>query len=200
MGGWKESRWDWWAPLYDPLVRRLSRARRRAISLARLKPHETVLIPGAGTGLDLELLPPLAHIAVVEQSPQMLDRLRRRADRLDLEVEELRGDATAMPFPDESFDCVLLHLIVAVVDSPEQVLREARRVLRKDGRIVVFDKFAADEGPVPWLRKLANRLTRVVATDITLRLAPLAEEANLRVVLREPAGLGGFLQVAILKK
>ena len=197
MTTWSERRWDVWARGYDLLVRRLSSGRRRAVELASLRSGERVLIPGAGTGLDIEHLPHDVRVTALEQSLGMIAILRKRALHRPLHI--IRGDATALPFGERSFDCVLLHLIVAVVDEPAAALREAARVLANDGRIVVFDKFAPDTGSIPLIRRLVNPLTRAVATDITLRLAPIAEGAGLEIVGRESGGALGFFQIAVLR-
>lgn len=188
-----------WAPLYDPLVRRIGRGRRRSIELARLGEGDRVLIPGAGTGLDLELLEPGLRITALEQSPAMLRRLQQKASARELQVHIVRGDALRLPFTAGSFDGVLLHLIVAVVSDPVQMLAEARRVLAPRGRILVFDKFAADHQKPSVPRRMLNVAARAVATDITVRLGEAASAAGLSVIHREGVSLGGVFQVAVLE-
>lgn len=197
---WRDWRWDLWARVYDPVVRGLATGRRVSIDLAEIRPGERILLSGAGTGLDLPLLPPAARITAIEQSPAMIAKLRLRAERHGLDVEVIEGDAGRTGLEAGSFDAVLLHLILAVADSPEAILAEAGRLLRPGGRIVVFDKFAADKREASLARRVLNRVTRPLATDVTLQLESLASGAGMRVVKRKPAGFGGFFQAAVLNK
>lgn len=193
MPPWSVRRWDLWAPVYDFFVGRLRRARRRSIEAARIREEERVLLPGAGTGLDLEFLPRASTTVCVEPAPGMIARLQRRRGGAHV----VMGDAMALPVADRSIDCVLLHLIVAVVPEPVLVLREAARVVADGGRIVVMDKFA--HGRPGLLRRLINPLAQAIATDITLDLDALAVEAGLEITHREAAAFGGLFQVAILQ-
>jgi SAM-dependent methyltransferase len=49
-------------------------------------------------------------------------------------VEFLRGDATALPFADESFDAVVAAFLLLHLGTPERAVAEAARVLRPGGR------------------------------------------------------------------
>jgi ubiquinone/menaquinone biosynthesis C-methylase UbiE len=49
-------------------------------------------------------------------------------------VEFLLGDATALPFDDESFDAVVAAFVLLHLGAPERAVAEAARVLRPEGR------------------------------------------------------------------
>lgn len=197
---WNRWRYTLWAPVYDAAAGLFRRRRRRSLALADIRAGERVLLVGAGTGLDLEWVPAAARITAIDLTPAMVSRLRRRAARLGLEVDARVMDGQALAFPDGAFDVVVLHLIVAVIPQPLRCLQEAARVLRPGGRAVMFDKFAPDSGPVPlWLR-LLNLGTRVLATDVTRRAAPLLAAAGLRVVRDEAAGLRGLFRIILIEK
>lgn len=64
------------------------------------------------------------------------------------------GSATAMPFPDGSFDvALLLHVGMNIPDKAE-LFREARRVLRDGGAFAIYEVMRLGDGelayPVPW--------------------------------------------------
>ena len=103
-------------------------------------------------------------------------------------------DAAALDFADESFDCVVLHLILAVVPDPHATAREAARVLRRGGRASIFDKFAdhASAG-----RRALNVVTNFVATDITRSLNDILAGTELRIVREEPSVFGGVFRVVV---
>jgi ubiquinone/menaquinone biosynthesis C-methylase UbiE len=159
-----------------------------------------VLIAGAGTGGDLPYLPAGVRVTAVDLTPAMVRRTRGRATVLGLDVDAHVMDAQALDVPAGAFDAVILHLILAVASDPNEILRETARVLVPNGRAVVFDKFAADAGPLSLTRRLANLVTAPLATDVTRRLGPLVAESGLELVHREDAGFGGFFQVALLRR
>lgn len=189
-------RYTLYTPFYDAVVRRLGRGRRRSLELLNVRPGERVLIAGCGTGLDIEHLPAGAQITAVDITPSMVERTRRRREGIDARVM----DAAKLDFADASFDCVILHLILAVVPDPRSTAREAARVLRPGGRAAIFDKFLPDEGRPSLVRRAANVVTRIVATDINRRLAPLVEGTTLRVVRDEPSVFGGMFRVVLAVK
>lgn len=196
---WNRLRYTLWAPLYDRFVR-FRRQRRRSIGLLALRPGERVLIVGAGTGADLPFIPDGVEVVAGDITPAMVARIRRRAARLGRAVRAEVMDGQALPFPDAHFDAVVLHLIVAVIPDPRACLREAARVLKPEGRAVVFDKFVADGRRPSLVRRAANLVANVVATDLTRRLGPLLEGTGLAVVRREPAALGGAFEIALLRR
>ncbi|MGH8635378.1 MAG: class I SAM-dependent methyltransferase, partial [Burkholderiales bacterium] len=102
------------APFYDLFVGPAFRKARQA-SLAAL-PREgqsRVLVNGAGSGLDLPLLPRGHRYVGLDLTRAMLARCVRRA--AGLEFAAVQGDSLALPFRDASFDHAVLHLILAVV-------------------------------------------------------------------------------------
>lgn len=191
-------RYTLWAPGYDLVGNRFEPLRRRSIELLGLLPHERVLIVGAGTGSDLPLLPENVTVVATDLTPAMLEKAERhRRPGVDLEVM----DGHALEFEDASFDAVILHLILAVIPDPARCLSEASRVLRPGGRITVLDKFVRDGERPSVLRRLANAVTGLLATDITRRLGDivLASGAPLRVVHDESTVLG-FFRIVLLAK
>jgi ubiquinone/menaquinone biosynthesis C-methylase UbiE len=194
---WNRIRYTVWAPVYDLVARRLDRGRRRAHELVAIEPGERVLLDGAGTGLDLQMLPPAARVTAIDITPAMIEKVRARASRLQVDVDARVADGHALPFPDASFDVVVLHLIVAVIPDPVLCVREAERVLRPGGRVSIFDKFVADGERPSLLRRLANVVTSAAATDITRSLEPILAATSLRVVRDEPAAFGGVFRAVV---
>lgn len=196
---WNRTRYTLYAPFYDLLVRRIGRGRRRALELLAVQPGERVLIVGCGTGLDLEHLPPAAQITAVDLTPAMVARTRTRAAALGLTVDAQVMDAAALSFPSASFDCVILHLILAVVPDPRASAGEAARVLRPGGRASIFDKFVPEgRSPSP-ARRVLNIAANLVATDITRRLGDILAGSGLEVVHDEPSVFGGLFRVAVAR-
>lgn len=192
---WNRIRYTLYAPVYDAVVRLLDGERRRAVELAAVQPGERVLIVGAGTGRDLDYLPRGCEVTAIDLTPAMLSRLRRRAARLGRPVDARVMDAQRLDLPDGHFDCVLLHLIVAVIPDPDACVREAARVLKPGGRISIFDKFQPDERPPSVGRRLANVVTSTLFSDITRQLGPILERAGLSLRVFQRTRLPLFVRV-----
>jgi ubiquinone/menaquinone biosynthesis C-methylase UbiE len=197
---WNRLRYTLWTPVYDLVARRLDRARRRAHELAAIGVGERVLLDGAGTGLDLELLPRGVVVAAIDITPSMIGRLRTRAAELGIEVDARVADGHHLPFPDESFDVVVLHLILAVIPDPVACIREAERVLRPGGRVSILDKWVPDGETPSFFRRAANLVTAPLATHITRSLGPILAATSLRLVRDEPAAFRGLLRAAVAEK
>jgi ubiquinone/menaquinone biosynthesis C-methylase UbiE len=189
-----------WSPFYDLMVQGFAGWRRRSLKLADIQPGERVLIVGAGTGLDLQFIDPGPRISAIDVTKAMLRRLRRRARRRGLTVDAQVMDGQAMDFADGSFDVVILHLILAVIPDPVRCARESARVLRPGGRIVIMDKFVADDRRPPLVLRLVNPLLKALGTNINRKLGPILEGTGLRNVRQEPASLGGFFKIVLLRK
>lgn len=194
LARWNRLRYTLYAPIYDHVLARVpvfTRGRRRAIALADLRAGESLLLVAAGTGLDLPLLPEGVEVTAVDITPAMLDRLRARARRLGRPVRAEVMDAARLDLPDASFDCVALHLTLAVVPDPAATAREAARVLRPGGRVSIFDKFLPRGHRPSVARRLFSAVADIVASDFNREVEPLLEGAGLRLAALEPVGFAG---------
>lgn len=187
------------APVYDFFVHRplLLKTRARAFRLLSLRPGERVLIIGVGTGEDLPFVPAGVNVTGIDLSPDMLRRARGKARGRQAEL--LRMNAERLAFADETFDAVVLNLILAIVEHPRAAMAEALRVAKPSGRLLVFDKFVP--GPHPSLgRRMLNVLTSAVATDITRRFDDIVRGMPVSVKHDECAIAGCFFRVILLEK
>jgi ubiquinone/menaquinone biosynthesis C-methylase UbiE len=104
-----------------------------------------VLALGCGTGVEVRALRQRPEfngtIIGLDHNPHLIDEGRRLTAKegLDRDVEYRVGDAHQLDLPDESFDVVLAHTLVSHVTDPVRVLREARRVVKRDGMVAIFD-------------------------------------------------------------
>jgi phosphatidylethanolamine/phosphatidyl-N-methylethanolamine N-methyltransferase len=199
---WDRLRYTLWAPAYDAIVGAVgfNSARRVSIDRLRLASGDRVLIVGAGTGLDLDLLPPNVEVTAIDVTPAMLKHLERRAAGTGRLVATRIMDARQLAFPDSSFDAVVMHLILAVMPQPERGLKEAVRVLKPGGRIAVFDKFLRDDERPSLERRLLNALAKPLFSDLNRRLAPLMAGTPLVIEHDEPVAFRGTYRVVTLMK
>jgi ubiquinone/menaquinone biosynthesis C-methylase UbiE len=130
---------------YDAFAERYDRGRdegyhkliddQAAELVRRVGEGRDVLEVGCGTGLVLQRVAQFARSAKgIDLSPGMLEHARRRG----LDVTE--GSATALPFPDASFDVAYSFKVLAHIPDLPACLREMMRVVRPGGHLV-FDAY-----------------------------------------------------------
>ena len=189
------------APLYDLAVKKpLDGARRKSLARLGHVQNKNILVNGIGTGLDLEYLPRGAHYTGSDITPRMLKRAQRRARENGIDIKLKCADSHDLPFANNAFDIVIMHLILAVVPAPERALQEAGRVLRNHGSIYILDKFLMPGQTAP-LRRSLNPLLRHIATrtDVVFEHV-LAHSPELHLVHDQPALAGGWFRLIELVK
>jgi ubiquinone/menaquinone biosynthesis C-methylase UbiE len=128
-----------------------------------------VLEIGIGTGQNLPHYPPGVRLVGIDLSPAMLAIARRRAAELDLPVELHEGNAEALPFGEASFDTVVCGLILCSIPRDRRAIREARRVLRPGGRLLLLEHVRSPVLPVRVGQMLVDPLFVRLESDHLLR-------------------------------
>jgi ubiquinone/menaquinone biosynthesis C-methylase UbiE len=134
--------------------------RERLRSILEPVPGERMLEVGPGTGYYTlpvaEWLSPGGRLDVLDVQQEMLDHTMGRAGEAGIEnVEPARADARSMPFADDSFDAAFLITVLGEIPDQDAALRELRRVVKPDGRIVVGELFG--DPHMVTLRSLRSR-------------------------------------------
>ncbi|MCP8970023.1 methyltransferase domain-containing protein [Ectobacillus ponti] len=185
--------------IYDQLMgnRWFVQARKRAFSLLPFAKGQEVLLVGVGTGQDLPLLPDGLQVTGIDLSEDMLERAREKAGR---HTVLRRMNAEQLDFADRSFAFVILNLVLSVVEQPQQALREAVRVLKPGGTILVFDKFLHDGEKPAAGRRLLNVLTAAAGTDINRRFRDISNGVEVHVTHEEASIMGGAYKILLLRR
>jgi ArsR family transcriptional regulator len=105
------------------------------------QPFDALLDIGTGTGRVIELLDgKFARAVGVDQSHDMLAIARTHLDRAGISSVQVRhGDIYALNLPRDCFDVVTIHQVLHYLDDPARAIREAARVLRRGGRLMIID-------------------------------------------------------------
>ncbi|WP_312796264.1 metalloregulator ArsR/SmtB family transcription factor [Tianweitania sp.] len=111
------------------------------LDLVGTRPFQSMVDLGTGTGRLLELFAPLYRRAVgIDMSREMLAVARANLERAGITNAQVRqGDVYAPPVDRDAFDLVTVHQVLHYLDDPASVVKEAAKLLRPSGRLVIVD-------------------------------------------------------------
>lgn len=138
----------------------IARQRRKVIPQATGR----VLEIGIGTGLNLAFYDraKVERLVGIDPATEMHALARKRSQRLGLPVELLQLSAEEVPVESGSFDTVICTYTLCSVSSPDQALREMRRVLRPGGKLLFAEHGLAPDAPVAkWQARLEPYWSRI---------------------------------------
>jgi ubiquinone/menaquinone biosynthesis C-methylase UbiE len=118
-----------------------------------------VLELGSGTGLNLELYPRegLDSLILTEPDPHMTRQLRKRMEEICPGADLVETGAEDLPFEDDSFDTVVVTLVLCTVPDQPAALREIARVLAPHGQLLFLEHVRS---PEPGLARWQDRLEK----------------------------------------
>lgn len=121
-------------------------------ALAELKEGETVLDLGSGGGLDVFLaaqkVGEKGKVIGVDMTPEMVEKARENAKKGNYKNVEFRvGEIENLPVENDSVDIIISNCVINLSADKLAVYKEAFRVLRPNGRILISDLVTYGELP-----------------------------------------------------
>jgi ubiquinone/menaquinone biosynthesis C-methylase UbiE len=176
-------------------------ARKQLFQSVRFESNQKILFVGVGTGADLELINYSdLDITAIDYSPDMLEKAKNKFKASSIRFLEM--DAQHMAFEDESFDFVVASLILSVVPDADKCFQEIKRVLKRKGKIIIFDKFAPTHKKLSLPKMFLRPIIRVLGTDIGRSFEELIQKNNnsLKVEEDTPLMMSGMYRKIIVAK
>ena len=130
----------------------------------------TALEVGVGTGKNLIFYPDDVNITAIDLSPRMLERARKRANKLNLNVNLQEMDVQHLNFADDSFDTVFATFVFCSVPDPVAGLQELRRVCKPDGKLLLLEHMRPENFVLGLIFDLLNpMIVRMMGANINRR-------------------------------
>jgi ubiquinone/menaquinone biosynthesis C-methylase UbiE len=126
MGDWRENLWQ---QAHDK-IEELKLKNKKEIKL---------LEAGVGSGKNIEYYPERIEIFAIDFSPKMIKEAEKKAEKYNKEIKLLEMDIQDLDFEDNYFDLIVTSCVFCSVPNPIKGLKELKRVLKKDGRIIMLE-------------------------------------------------------------
>jgi SAM-dependent methyltransferase len=162
------------------------------LALASLKEGETVLDLGAGAGFDCFLaanqVGKTGKVIGVDMTPEMVQKARENAGKGGYGNVEFRlGEIENLPVADQVVDAVISNCVINLAPDKGKVFREAFRVLKRGGRLMVSD--------IVLRRPLPDFIMNSIAAYVGCMSGAVMRDEYLRVIEQ-----AGFRDVRIMEE
>lgn len=165
-------------------TRRVQERRREALAPV----YGSVLEIGFGTGLNLPHYPgAVTWLTALDPEPLLQKRVARRTSEASIPVEFVHCRAEVLPFEASRFDCVVSTWTLCTIADVGAALREVRRVLKSDGKLVFLEHGRSDDAWVAKWQDRFNPLQRLIACGCNLNrpIDVLIDQAGLKIAQLE---------------
>ncbi len=196
------ARYERIAPFYDTMEtfneRRFQVWREQLWSLVE---GPKVLEVGVGTGKNMAYYPENAKVTAVDLTPGMVQRARRRAEELGLDVSVQLGDVQDLDIADQTFDQIVSTCVFCSVPDPKLSLQELARVAKPGGLLLMLEHVRAANPLLGTAMDIANPLVvRMMGANINRRTVNNVRRSPWRVERVEDLGMGGIFKLVIARK
>lgn len=146
--------------LESPTVNRYSLRKRLKMPILRkalkLKQDDIFLDIGCGAGyFSAELSKKVKKVYGLDYSKTNIEAVKKRYGYIK-NIDFVLGDATNMPFKNNSFDVILATEIIEHIQDDNKFVKECHRVLKKNGRLIITTPCTNPTISVDWFRRLGG--------------------------------------------
>lgn len=159
---------------------------------AALKEGDTVIDLGSGAGFDCFLaanqVGKQGRVIGVDMTPDMIDKARQNARKGDYENVEFRlGEIENLPVADNKGDMIISNCVINLSPDKPRVFKEAFRVLKPGGRLMVSD--------IVLLKELPEEIKNSVSAYVSCLAGAVGKEEYLSAVKE-----AGFDEIRIMEE
>lgn len=159
-----------------------------------------ILEVGVGTGKNMPFYPEDVEVIAIDLTPGMVQRARKRAEKLDPEVEVEVSDVQDLEFPDNTFDTAIATFVFCSVPDPVLGMWELNRVVKPGGLILLIEHMRADN---PLLGSIMDALNpvfvRLTGANINRRTVQNVRKAGLKLEEVEELGWNGIFKLIVAR-
>lgn len=94
---------------------------------------------GVGTGKNIPFYPENIDVTAIDFSEKMLEEAKVKYQHSPLKINFLEMDVQNMDFEDNTFDTVITSCVFCSVPNPVKGLKEIKRVLKPNGRLIMLE-------------------------------------------------------------
>ena len=161
-------------------------------ALASIQPGEIVLDLGSGAGFDCflaaEATGEIGNVIGIDITPEMVKKAKQNAQKGNYKnVEFNLGDIESLPIEDNTIDLIISNCVINLSNRKEQVFKEAFRVAKPNGRLMISDII------------LLNELPEYVKNSVEGHIACLSGAVRIDDYLKAIAN-AGFVDIRIDKQ
>jgi ubiquinone/menaquinone biosynthesis C-methylase UbiE len=171
---------------YDSYMKKITLGRENklreiTVNLAEVKPGDSILEVGCGTGtLSIaakRIAGPAGRVFGIDIIPGMVDLSRQKAIKANLDVTFQLGSIDHIPFPDGQFDAVMCSFMIFHMSEAVRRtgMEEIYRVLKPQGRLLVID-LSLPARPIP--RAIVKLLLSFMLEHDLKELLPMMEKSG----------------------
>lgn len=152
--------YDRFAHLYDSFEKRSARFRLWREFLWSKVEGSRILEVGVGTGGNFAYYPAEREITGFDVSEKMLAKARKKVSGTPAAGRLILMDAQNLGFKDNTFDTVVVSLVFCSVPDPLRGLKEIKRVIKRNGKVVLLEHVLSSNFFLALLMRAVNPLTR----------------------------------------
>lgn len=159
-----------------------------------------VLFVAAGTGADFCQFPDGLEIVAIDLSAKMLAHATKRLVNYQGRLALTQSDVQMLPFPDSTFDTVATSCTFCSVPSPPRGLAELHRVLRANGKLLMFEHVRSRNWLVGWIQDFMTFFVRSYGPKMNRRTIETVKRAGFKIEQVRRTYLDVFLAIEAKKQ